>query len=236
MGKDHALGRSTKAGASAPATHGGAMPRGLPISTAQRRPGHQPRRHSSTTSTSVTASDCAQRRPGHQPRRHTLADRPVPSTIMTAQRRPGHQPRRHPAGMIQWWCIEPLNEGRGISPGDTRGWVPKSPISRVRSTKAGASAPATRGWVPAQRTSLSDPKRVWRRSTKAGASAPATLLKSAKGRYRDGTAVFHGCGSLAGDEFAVISRNCEQYSVRMISAKQSKLPWRRRTTRGSQNH
>ena len=37
---------------------------------AQRRPGHQPRRHPNTRAWLVSACHRAQRRPGHQPRRH----------------------------------------------------------------------------------------------------------------------------------------------------------------------
>ena len=85
---------------------------------AQRRPGHQPRRHRIRFAAPVSRR-AAQRRPGHQPRRHrrqrvepsaldqrsTKAGTSAPATHpaladgwqvrVTAQRRPGHQPRRH---------------------------------------------------------------------------------------------------------------------------------------------
>ena len=166
----------------------------------------------------------AQRRPGHQPRRHECTGLSHSRhRLSTAQRRPGHQPRRHlrtPTKPVPGWP-PPLNEGRGISPGDT---------SRDRAST-----------TYAQRRPGHQPRRHSRPRTGSTLNegrgiSPGDTLKSAKGRYRDGTAVFHRCGGLDGDEFAAISRNCEQYSVRMITAKQSKLPWRRRTTRGSQNH
>ena len=111
---------------------------------AQRRPGHQPRRHrlallrlrdglqrstkagASTPATLVCPGVVippphpAQRRPGHQPRRHPLTCTRRWSGLRTAQRRPGHQPRRHiQAATTTPRGGAPLNEGRGINPGDT---------------------------------------------------------------------------------------------------------------------
>ena len=114
---------------------------------------------------------CAQRRPGHQPRRHMLgreranprrprstkAGASTPATLGPSRRscrrrtaslngRPGHQPRRHiPTQSTQSaGNTAALNEGRGINPGDTfvRRWDHHRPGDR--STKAGASTPATR--------------------------------------------------------------------------------------------
>ena len=65
------LHRSTKAGASTPATPLYFRPYSSPLAAAQRRPGHQPRRHSFRFCARLHRS-AAQRRPGHQPRRHWI--------------------------------------------------------------------------------------------------------------------------------------------------------------------
>ena len=114
---------------------------------AQRRPGHQPRRHLVNAGSAplnegrgINPGDTradrrsrgrggdlvlhAQRRPGHQPRATpTVASAGAlsPFAGAYAQRRPGHQPRRHtrprPPPLADHAT---LNEGRGINPGDTR--------------------------------------------------------------------------------------------------------------------
>ena len=111
---------------------------------AQRRPGHQPRRHIGDL-ISTDTTEPAQRRPGHQPRRHsrslaareearqrsTKAGASTPATLtiasrvkarmFPAQRRPGHQPRRHRSSFSRSASqLATLNEGRGINPGDTQ--------------------------------------------------------------------------------------------------------------------
>ena len=135
--------RSTKAGTSAPATLGADVSHVDGVEPAQRRPGHQPRRHayfasrailriirSTKAGTSAPATLVpgatvysalvAQRRPGHQPRRHSTAATCL-ATRSFAQRRPGHQPRRHVTRRnISRMNDQSLNEGRDISPGDTR--------------------------------------------------------------------------------------------------------------------
>ena len=184
--------RSTKAGASTPATP--RLPRARLLTTskslnegrastpatpanlmyhwstdgrAQRRPGHQPRRHSRSlaareearqrstkagASTPATPlfifSECfatrdAQRRPGHQPRRHA-ATRVVQIVGIPAQRRPGLQPRRH-SNVARY---EYYDHGRAQR---RPGHQPRRHVSldlrpiclAARSTKAGASTPAT---------------------------------------------------------------------------------------------
>ena len=148
---------------------------------AQRRPGHQPRRHAKRLAwTPLGVAVRAQRRPGHQPRRHcaTLQPRHRLGLVDGAQRRPGHQPRRHPAAGAALNVMgarhaqrrpghQPRRHGRG------------DPVAGVfqgvedRSTKAGASTPATLESVLEKLQSL--PPRE-RRSTKAGASTPATRV------------------------------------------------------------
>ena len=121
-------------------------PTSQPFRDAQRRPGHQPRRHSPPLDWNNPVNRFAQRRPGHQPRRHrgggqlrggslsgrsTKAGASTPATqyssssryrgTQRAQRRPGHQPRRH---VVLGMCV--------------------SSMVAARSTKAGASTPATR--------------------------------------------------------------------------------------------
>ena len=121
-----ALMRSTKAGASTPATR-----------LLRRRTGE-------------TVCPVAQRRPGHQPRRHCSYNAGVMPAVgcLLAQRRPGHQPRRHssgsPSARTHGRSSRPLNEGRGINPGDTYSLMVGLPHHPdARSTKAGASTPAT---------------------------------------------------------------------------------------------
>ena len=161
--------RSTKAGASTPATppesttrrvllaialnEGRGLNPGDTLSSllrlqcsspAQRRPGPQPRRHTHFVTTSAQSDEgSAQRRPGPQPRRHPRTFSMYTLPRLSAQRRPGPQPRRHSQGIViltsgHW----PLNEGRGLNPGDTRTFYCPEHAPR-RSTKAGASTPAT---------------------------------------------------------------------------------------------
>ena len=92
---DHLLAdsRSTKAGASTPATR----------------------------SRSARGDQCrpdAQRRPERQPRRHSLAVSPASSST-DAQRRPERQPRRHSSRAAPRSGRSSLNEGRSVNPGDT---------------------------------------------------------------------------------------------------------------------
>ena len=87
-------------------------------------------------------------------RRSTKAGASAPATrtsgivcsvaILIAQRRPGRLPRRHldPNPNRKHPCAT-LNEGRGVCPGDTRQDSDVVRQFQLRSTKAGASAPAT---------------------------------------------------------------------------------------------
>ena len=186
------LRRSTKAGASAPAT---------PSARLTVEPSFSRR------STKAGASAPATRTSGIV----------CSVAILIAQRRPGRLPRRHldPNPNRKHPCAT-LNEGRGVCPGDTRQDSDVVRQFQLRSTKAGASAPATPlrqvvdmasgedaqrrpGRLPrrhmlfkpagkhclnAQRRPGRLPRRHWHprsdllstcsRSTKAGASAPAT--------------------------------------------------------------
>ena len=68
---------------------------------------------------SQSSDTIAQRRPGREPRRHASSATMADASII-AQRRPGREPRRHPpesAGRAR--APPPLNEGRGVNPGDT---------------------------------------------------------------------------------------------------------------------
>ena len=112
--------RSTKAGASAPAT--------LLVSAYARLVALLPLNEGrgvcpGDTWDAVLAGEAwgAQRRPGRLPRRHARACRRLKRAHEAAQRRPGRLPRRH-------W---------------SKGFSAKVRSTR-RSTKAGASAPATR--------------------------------------------------------------------------------------------
>ena len=195
------------------------MPTGEVTYSAQRRPGHQPRRHCGSaglgsgfrrvrsTKAGASAPATLHRTPrcpdvqrtlnegrgispgdtrtplnegrGISPGAH-LPQRPI------AQRRPGHQPRRHRA-------MGAANEGRGSAPATPAHGRAVHALGTERSTKAGASAPATlqvrRSGLGvkaknAQRRPGHQPRRhscrrvpsslAAERSTKAGASAPAT--------------------------------------------------------------
>ena len=172
-----AVKRSTKAGASTPATPAAQPTPARPIVPAQRRPGRQPRRHTVTASQTPLNTWHAQRRPGRQPRRHFPNRHLMSSGWHHAQRRPGRQPRRHPRSLkppppprrlaqrrpgrqprrhhhrprTRPASQSPaLNEGRGVNPGDTSRSTPRClGLAWMRSTKAGASTPAT---PPARRT------------------------------------------------------------------------------------
>ena len=137
---------------------------------AQRRPGHQPRRHVSQPRLSKGGRN-AQRRPGHQPRRHSYTlGRALSSLWSTLNEGRGINPGDTRRWRLWWagWCA--LNEGRGINPGDTVSRSASTRSRSSRSTKAGASTPATPGVIH----SLSACTVMRHRSTKAGASTPAT--------------------------------------------------------------
>ena len=120
--------RSTKAGASTPATRAARRPQRAAESgqIAQRRPERQPRRHHGPRLHLLGHN--AQRRPERQPR-HTPK---AAAESCSAQRRPERQPRRHentPVGRSSALERRPfrfesgtpraLNEGRSVNPGDT---------------------------------------------------------------------------------------------------------------------
>ena len=161
--------RSTKAGASTPATLAGGEV-GQRFDTAQRRPGHQPRRHAKTAAGSLAGGGALNEGRGINPGDTPSLPPARPRTITT------------------------LNEGRGINPGDTHTQEEVCLHHARRSTKAGASTPATLvsgnaadaarkagaqrrpGHQPRRHQRLEQRRRaVERRSTKAGASTPATL-------------------------------------------------------------
>ena len=167
--------RSTKAGASTPATH--CWVDGVSRSTKASTPTRvrvQPLRclRSTKAGASTPATPArgrrsyrglciAQRRPGLPPRRHRLApDCHYGAWRRPAQRRPGLPPRRHEVyvGSIRWARVQALNEGRGFHPGDTSQTVIRQRRPGLRDTSRSVDGgPVTR-------------------STKAGASTPATLL------------------------------------------------------------
>ena len=270
QGQAHTPPRSTKAGASTPATQETKdkngkriipLNEGRSVNSGDTRDRSTPERHSATRrqlrstkagastpatqetgESLMTADQCAQRRPERQLRRH-------PPPTARAQRRPERQLRRHD-------CYVPGN-------------------SATRSTKAGASTPATQdewadrhnrvaaqrrperqlrrhgrdvmGTVQLRRAAQRRPERQLRRhppeprcknvrSTKAGASTPATLLNSAKGQYRDKPSLVHGCGSLAADVFAAISRDFGRYPVKMVRSSSRDCLNRGQAHAVSENH
>ena len=183
--------RSTKAGASAPATPGRALlehrskrtlNEGRSVSPgdtrreiwtfevdadAQRRPERQPRRHPPGPCRIPTASTALNEGRSVSPG-DTIGTTMPPPDGAVAQRRPERQPRRHAcshSGVIQG---EQRSTKAGASAPATPVATAKAMGFSVRSTKAGASAPAT----PEQEPAVCGPRL--HRSTKAGASAPAT--------------------------------------------------------------
>ena len=120
-----------------PRRHFACAPRPVDVFVAQRRPGPEPRRHASEARfSSVRLS--AQRRPGPEPRRHVMVISDIVLATTHAQRRQGPEPRRHGASWrAPCGCRRPLNEGRGLNPGDTLR-IGLLGARRARSTKAGA--------------------------------------------------------------------------------------------------
>ena len=143
------VGRSTKAGASTPAT---------PIALAHDR-GLLPR--STKAGASTPATPIRQRRPASTPATHGRPEfhRSTKAGASTPATRPGRARRV--------WRSSTLNEGRSINSGDTQLTENRHHRLDRRSTKAGASTPATR-------CVFSQYPREGERSTKAGASTPAT--------------------------------------------------------------
>ena len=87
--------RSTKAGVRTPATRDVASPTTSSYTSAQRRPGFEPRRHRPSIMMISCALPFAQRRPGFEPRRHLRSHSQTNGSLSFAQRRPGFEPRRH---------------------------------------------------------------------------------------------------------------------------------------------
>ena len=184
---------------------------GLTSCTAQRRPGHQPRRHSPGPRRCVGSSrrqplnegrginpgdtgsfdvicanrflSPAQRRPGHQPRRHsrTRSRGPQAELLVRSTKAGASTPatRRPGAPRSPRLAFQTLNEGRGINPGDTSTKRPPVPGDCA----SAAALNEGRGINPGDTHDRDRPgaRAVdLRRSTKAGASTPATPLDSAK--------------------------------------------------------
>ena len=123
---DGYIDRSTKAGASTPATPRRERAVVFACQTAQRRPERQPRLHDTTIRFQHGHAINAQRRPERQPRLH------VPVLSRPMQRL--HRSTKAGAS---------LNEGRSVNPGDTCRGSRNRRKNSERSTKAGASTPAT---------------------------------------------------------------------------------------------
>ena len=148
--------RSTKAGASTPATRLSTMSGLSNVVAIALNEGRSVNPGYTWPPSELIMQNChcAQRRPERQPRLHLQA-RPRPGASSCAS----------------------LNEGRSVNPGYTRDIdLHVRQPRQSRSTKAGASTPATR--IPRS--------TAWtcrlHRSTKAGASTPATRTRSASNR------------------------------------------------------
>ena len=161
--------RSTKAGARTPATRRSALCSVAPMS-AQRRPGHAPRRHlddpldrlgnvdlrstkaGARTPATLLSDDADHTLPTE---RSTKAGARTPATLglpvrwskssTGAQRRPGHAPRRHRRAMPAWATSTRYAQRRpGHAPRRHARVRAARSCSDWRSTKAGARTPATR--------------------------------------------------------------------------------------------
>ena len=133
------------------------------IASAQRRPGREPRRHAFEERAQIDLPILAQRRPGREPRRHWSSATPsTPSRA--AQRRPGREPRRHRSSRRSTRCsTPPLNEGRGVNPGDTPSLEPRSrPDADTLNEGRGVNPGDTSGRcrIRASRTALNEGRGV----------------------------------------------------------------------------
>src|SRR5579875_482870 len=111
---------------------------------------------------SATLDIVAQRRPGYEPRRNRRGRWTVSYGCPAAQRRPGYEPRRNLEALgAALTVLQAHNEGRGMSPGETR--VRRSGPSAVPAHNEG------RGMSPGE-TPLPaiQPTRLDARTTKAG--------------------------------------------------------------------
>ena len=197
------LHRSTKAGVRPPATPRSTSATHRTSTTAQLRPGCDPRRHlgragncftcqGRSTKAGVrppatpegadyaTHDQDAQLRPGCDPRRHRSARRYSPRCPNDAQLRPGCDPRRHlvEEARILYCCVRSTKAG--VRPPATQDAAQVVAVRTERSTKAGVRPPATRVGRSGELVSLK------RRSTKAGVRPPATLLILSGSRSRIG--------------------------------------------------
>ena len=211
--------RSTKAGASTPATPTTArveIRSTSPLNEGRSiNPGDTSLRHNGTTGHAG-----AQRRPEHQPRRHT----PMPKMRMATR--------------------SPLNEGRSINPGDTSGSLSgrgrsPSPLNEGRSINPGdthlSQASPFFDFIAAQRRPEHQPRRHMppphtparfsKRPLNEGRSInPGDTAKFCKRAVPGQPSLVHGRGSLDDDAFAAVSRDFGRYPVRMVRIKQSRLP------------
>ena len=136
--------------------------------------------------TSGSAVHSAQRRPGREPRRHLTP----PSTSHSddcAQRRPGREPRRHPRSRgAAWSSTTALNEGRGVSPGDTPSRCSSarragaSPLNEGRGVRPGDTRPAPCGRNHCRRLAQRRPGREPRRHCIACLQHGVCCLRSTK--------------------------------------------------------
>ena len=91
-------------------------------SHAQRRPGREPRRHT-TLRTARQRFVCAQRRPGREPRRHRPVSRSESHVHIRSTKAGARTPATPGPPSRRSRAPSPLNEGRGANPGDTRASV-----------------------------------------------------------------------------------------------------------------
>ena len=186
--------RSTKAGASTPAT---------------RR----------ASSSARSRDRVAQRRPERQPRLHTPRGHGSPLHGHRSTKAGASTPATHDNLRLKV-ILEDIHRSTKAGASTPATHAARPPIAQR--TQSAQRRPERQPRLHTSGSRIID--RPDQRSTKAGASTPATLLNSAKGQYRDKPSLVHGCGSLDNDAFASISRDFGRYPVRMVRIKQSRLP------------
>ncbi len=184
------MSRSTKAGASTPATlatfHAACV-----RDIAQRWPGPRPRQHGRRGAWPQRVGN-AQRRPGPRPRQHAGSERGEIGIFDRSTKAGASTPATPSESGRICACTVTLNEGRGLDPGNTAGESHVEPPSRDAQRRPGprprqhwraAGSPRRcrrtlnegRGLDPGN-TAGSERGEIgiFDRSTKAGASTPAT--------------------------------------------------------------
>ena len=137
----------------------------------------------------------AQRRPGPRPRRHVVIHGVADDTGLRSTKAGAETPATQPRGLRHGRSSDPLNEGRGRDPGDTRtsweswrrsraslnegrGRDPGDTTATLSESSALSIAQRRPGPRPRRHVAWWAPRSRSSRSTKAGAETPATPSRS----------------------------------------------------------